>query len=71
VVPTLFMRVLGHEAVTVRARASGTKGSNICMYALNKTSADAFTVTGSNTTNASCGAVSESSSATAFHMSGN
>jgi hypothetical protein len=71
VVPTLFMRVLRHGAVTVRARASGMKGSNICMYALNKTSTDAFTVTGNNTTNASCGAVWESSSATAFRMSGN
>jgi hypothetical protein len=70
-VPTLFMRILGQNAVTVRAIATArttTSGGSIggCIFALNKTMKSALDILGSSIVSTSCNIVVESNHGQAF-----
>ncbi len=69
--PTYFMRFFNFNAATVQARAgAGMVSSPICVYVLEKTNADALTVTGAATADLKCGVAVDSTSPTAVRTKG-
>lgn len=69
--PAYFLRVLGYNTVDVSARsvASSVNGP-ACLYALDPSASGALTVGGSSSVNLSCGAIVDSSDATALNSNG-
>jgi hypothetical protein len=69
--PTAFMQALNINSMSVKARAVGGPMSPICVYVLNPSAANAFTISGNATFNNTCGIMVDSTSATAMVDGGN
>ena len=69
--PTYFLRALGYNSVSVSSRAvSGTISGPACMYSLNKTTSNAFVVSGGSPLTASCGVLIRSNNSSGLVVSG-
>jgi len=71
-IPTYFLRTLGYTSLNVGARAvSGAIAGPACVYALDPTDAQTFSLTGNSNLTAQCGLIDDSSSASGLYLSGN
>ena len=71
-VPTYFLRVLGYKSMNVGARAvSGAVAGPACIYAMDPSDSNTFSVTGNANITAQCGIIDESSSSSGLSLSGN
>ena len=71
-VPTYFLRVLGYNSMKVAARAvSGAVAGPACIYALDPSRSDSFSLTGNATLTANCGIMDDSSSSSGLSLTGN
>jgi Flp pilus assembly protein TadG len=71
-VPTYFLRMLGVTALNVGARAvSGAIAGPACIYALDPTDSQTFSLTGNANVTAQCGLIDDSSSSSGLYLSGN
>jgi Putative Flp pilus-assembly TadE/G-like len=70
-VPTYFLRVLGYQSMKVGARAiAGPTQNAACIYALDPTDSQTFSVTGNANITAQCGIIDDSSSSSGFSLNG-
>ncbi len=66
-----FLGVLGYRTIDVSARAVGSRMNGpACVYALNPSTSDAISVSGSSSLSLSCGVLVDSSSASALSSNG-
>jgi Flp pilus assembly protein TadG len=71
-VPTYFMRVLGNKSMKVGARAvSGAVAGPACVYALDPTHSNTFSLTGNSSVTAHCGVIDDSTSSSGLSLTGN
>jgi hypothetical protein len=71
-VPTYFLRTLGFTSLNVGARAvSGAIAGPACIYALDPTDSQTFSLTGNANVTAQCGLIDDSSSSSGLYLSGN
>jgi len=71
-VPTYFLRTLGYTSLNVGARAvSGAIAGPACIYALDPTDSQTFSLTGNSNLTAQCGLIDDSSSSAGLYLNGN
>jgi Flp pilus assembly protein TadG len=71
-VPTYFLRVLGYKSMNVGARAvSGAVAGPACIYALDPTQSNTFSLTGNSSVTAQCGIIDDSTSSSGLSLTGN
>ncbi len=71
-VPTFFLRVLGYNSMKVAARAvSGAIAGPACIYALDPSDANTFSLSGNANVTSQCGVVDDSTSLSGLSVSGN
>jgi hypothetical protein len=68
---TFFMNALGWSSITVKARAVGGLGAaDACVWALDTTARDSFTIGGGGNVTLNCGVVVDSSDSRALNLTG-
>ena len=71
-VPTFFLRVLGYNSMKVAARAvSGAIAGPACIYALDPSDANTFSLTGNANVTSQCGVIDDSTSSSGLSVTGN
>ncbi|SPE38328.1 conserved exported hypothetical protein [Candidatus Sulfopaludibacter sp. SbA6] len=70
-IPTFFMELVGTSSITVTARSVARQGSGTaCLYTLDPSASNAFSVSGGVTVQVACGVMVDSNSASALNASG-
>ena len=71
-VPTYFLRVLGYKSMNVGVRAvSGAVAGPACIYALDPTHSNTFSLTGNSSVTSQCGVIDDSTSSSGLSLTGN
>jgi hypothetical protein len=70
-VPTYFLRVLGYKAMNVGAHAiAGPTQNAACVYVLDPTDSQTFSITGNANVTVQCGVMDDSSSSSGLYLDG-